>query len=402
MVNMTESALHISYSVDSLIDSLAQLGASLDSLAVGGVAEMESEGSRHSKDFGQGVVDFGHDLGIQVGIDSRDKGMQRLRVVALALDAAHPNVLDAADVVGEVGDRHIAVGRLDIGNILAVPSGVDFGAAHLVGDIDATLEDGDESGGAGAIGTSRLASIFDVPAIAVARASDVVGKLDVVEFIDMALRGVVAQPADFELIAAVAEVAGHSDDIGPLVGRDIGDLLRLSIGKKDELDAMETEQGIAEALASDDIAVIGVESGYHSRTAHKSVEGTFVQGPRIDVRVDAEIAGGAEEEGLAPLPPSASLEESLASGIQAILRRVDFESGQLVGQRACRLSQSRIGGSDGVVDELRSDGGGVFVGVDIDRRFLIVLARSEKHCSGGNDRQQRKFKIVEFHYTIVF
>ena len=135
----------------------------------------------------------------------------------------------------------------------------------------------------------------------------------------MALRRIVTQPADFELVAAVAKVASHSNDIYPLVGSDVSDLFRLAICKEDILNTVETKQSIAQTLSSHDITILAGEVGNHSRAVHQGIESTLVQRPRVDVRVNAKIASGTKEECLALFPPSTGIKKSLAGCLQTVL-----------------------------------------------------------------------------------
>ena len=73
------------------------------------------------------------------------------------MSASHVDVLDADDVVGEVGDGHIAVGAFDVGDIFAVPGSVDLGTTHLVGNIDAALDDGHQGSGAAGVSAACVA-----------------------------------------------------------------------------------------------------------------------------------------------------------------------------------------------------------------------------------------------------
>ena len=132
-------------------------------------------------------------------------------------------------------------------------------------------------------------------------------------------------PAHFELEAAVAQVARNGDDVGHHVIGDFVHIAGLTLTEKDELDAVEAEQGIAELLAGHHAVFIGGEGGNHVGTGHQVVESVFVERPRVDVWVDAEVGGGAKEEGLAHFPPLAGFEEGDGGGIHIGLGLVGFQ-----------------------------------------------------------------------------
>ena len=119
-------------------------------------------------------------------------------------------------------------------------------------------------------------------------------------------------PAHLKLVAAVTEVSGNCQRINHVIVGNFGGRLRLSVLKQDVLDAVESKQGGTQTLTGHHIPVFSVKGGEHFRAVHQRVEGILVKGPGVDVRVDAEIAGGSEEEGLALFPPFACLQKNLA------------------------------------------------------------------------------------------
>ena len=125
------------------------------------------------------------------------------------------------------------------------------------------------------------------------------------------------------------------------------------------------------------------------------------------MRVDAEVASGAEEEGFALFPLGACVEEGLAGVVECCLRGVGFEVGQLVGQLFGLGGEGAISGSDGVVDELGRDGcslpvGGVGGGVVLRGLGFVFAAGGEGDAQGGDGRHvQHGFEKL-FHLFISF
>ena len=190
----------------------------------------------------------------------------------------------------------------------------------------------------------------------------------------MALGGFVAYPAHFKLIAAVAQVACHSDHINPLVGRDVGHILGLAVGKEDVLNAMETQEGVAQTVTGHGIAVFAVECLNHGRAVHEGVEGILVKRPGVDVGVNAKVSSGTEEESLAHLPLLTGGKEGLASLTDTGIGGIGFEGSQLAGQLFGLGSQRRVGGGYGVVYKLLGHSGGLGI---LDSVVIVAFAGHE-------------------------
>ncbi len=120
-------------------------------------------------------------------------------------------------------------------------------------------------------------------------------------------------PADLQLETAVTKVSGHGKRINQVVVGDFGGGFRVPVFKKNVFYTVETEKGRAQTLTSGHIAVLTVQGGKHIRTIHQGMEGILVQRPGVNVGVNAKITGGAEQKGLALLPPFAGIEENLTS-----------------------------------------------------------------------------------------
>ena len=281
--------------------------------AGGGVSVVLHERRLHVLDLRQGIVDGGLDAGVKVGIQLVDEGLHRVLCVALACHTAHVGVLHADDVVVEVLDGFLAVGGFDVGDILAVVGLADLGGAHFVGDGGAAVHDLHDGGGAGGVGAARLPSVAHVGAEGVAVAHGAV-EFELFHHFAMVCGRLAAEPTHLQLEAAVAEVAGDGHHIDHLVVGDLRGALGLAIGEEDVLDAVEAEQRVAETLAGHHVAVVAVQRLNHGGTVHQGVEGGLVQRPGVDVRVDAEVACGTEQEGLAHLPLGTGLQEDVAGG----------------------------------------------------------------------------------------
>ena len=187
-------------------------------------------------------------------------------------------------------------------------------------------------------------------------------------------------PAHFELEAAIAQVARHGDDVGHHVISDFVHIAGLTFTEEDELDAVEAEQGVAELFAGYHAVFVVGQSTNHAVAAHQVVEGVFVERPGIDVRVDAEVGGGAEEEGLAHFPPLACFKESDGGGIHVGLGLVSLQSFKVLNQGVCLFSQIGIGGIHRVVEVLFDDG--LFCGLVgfLSIVLRIFVAGAEVHC----------------------
>ena len=191
----------------------------------------------------------------------------------------------------------------------------------------------------------------------------------------------IANPTHLELVAAVAEVAGHGHHILPLVGGDGAGAAGLAVAEEDVLDAVEAQQGVAQTLASHHVAFLTVEGVNHGGTVHQRVEGILVEGPAVDVRVDAEVASGTEEEGFALLPCLAGGEEGLASLTHAGISGVGFEGRQLGGQQLGFGGQGAVGGSHRVVHKLFGYGGSLAV---VAAGVVVIVFAARGKRQGGN------------------
>ena len=88
--------------------------------------------------------------------------MQRFALVAAAFNTAHVGVLDAQNVVVEIIDGLLAIGRLNVGGIFAIVRLANLGSAHLVGDGAATVHDDSEGTGAGGVSTACISGFQHV------------------------------------------------------------------------------------------------------------------------------------------------------------------------------------------------------------------------------------------------
>ena len=297
----------------------------------------------------------------------------------MAFHAAHVGVLDASDVVVEVGDGFLTIGRFHVGHVFTRVALADLGGAHFIGDVDAAVGDGFEGVGEGGEGATCLTGLEHVLTVGVVTAVDGGVELQFFHQVFVGLR-CVGVPAHFELEAAVAQVTRHRNDVGHHV---VGDLIRiagLTLTEEDELDAVEAEQGIAELLTGYHAIFIGGEGGNHVGTGHQVVEGVFVERPRVDVRIDAEVGGGAKEESLAHFPPLAGFEEGNSGGIHVGLGLVGLQGFEVLHQSVCLFSQAGVCGIHRVVEVLFHDG--LFCGlVDFLGVVLrIFVAGAEVHC----------------------
>ena len=200
----------------------------------------------------------------------------------------------------------------------------DLGGTHLVGDVEAAVGDGFEGVGEGGEGATRLTGLDHVLTVGVVTSVDGGVELQFFHQVFVGLR-CIGVPAHFELETAVAQVARNGNDVGHHVVGDFVHIAGLTLTEEDELDAVETEQGIAELFSGYHAVFIGGEGGNHVGTAHQVVEGVFIERPRVDVGVDAEVGCGAEEEGLAHFPPLAGFEEGDGGGIHVGLGLVGFQ-----------------------------------------------------------------------------
>ena len=186
--------------------------------------------------------------------------------------------------------------------------------------------------GHAAVETAGLSGFLHVLAITEGSRTDGVGQLQVVEF------GYVcgwcllfSHPCHLKLVAAVAQVARHRSSVYQLFVADVCHRLGLAVAEDDILYAVESQQRIPKHLAGIRVSVVRVHRVYLSVVAHHGIESVLVKRPRVDMGVDAVVAGGSEQEGLALLPPGAGLEESLAHLVEFFLCLRGFQGGQLVG-----------------------------------------------------------------------
>ena len=145
------------------------------------------------------------------------------------------------------------------------------------------------------------------------------GELAFLDTLLMGLWSLVAQPADFELEALVAQVASYGSgedqflfarDATTAEGLVIFRALQgcegavLAVAEDDELDAVEAQLLFTnEGAGIVDAAIVEVVEILNDLCAAQGLgECRAVEGPRVDVGVDAEVGGGTIEERLAALP----------------------------------------------------------------------------------------------------
>ena len=133
----------------------------------------------------------------------------------------------------------------------------------------------------------------------------------------------------------------------------------MSVLKEYVLNAVETQQGIAETVASHGIAILAVQRRYHGRAVHERVEGIFVERPGVDVWVYTKVACGSKKEGFALLPLFTGGKESCAGLLQTTVAGVGLECGQLRGQQFGLGCQGSVGRRHSVVHKLGGNGNGL-------------------------------------------
>ena len=98
------------------------------------------------------------------------------------------------------------------------------------------------------------------------------------------------------------------------------------------------------------------------------------------MRVDAEVGGGAKEEGLAHLPPLTGFKEGDGGGIHVGLGLVGLQGFEVVDELFGLFSQVGVGGIHRVVEVLLDDG--LFLGFVgfLGGGLRIFVAGAEVHC----------------------
>ena len=178
-------------------------------------------------------------------------------------------------------------------------------------------------------------------------------------------------PAHFQLEAAVAKVTGDGHHVGHHVIIDLIDVPGLSLAEQDVLDAVEAQQSVAELFTSHGTVLIVSQHLNHVVTGHQVIEGILIQRPRVDVRIDTEVGGGAEQEGLALLPPLAGFEEAHGSLVEVGLGLVFLQSLQAVHQVLGLRCEVAVSGIHRLVEVLLDDG---FFGFFVLFFYDVVLA----------------------------
>ena len=149
----------------------------------------------------------------------------------------------------------------------------------------------------------------------------------------MSLGSLVAEPADLQLEALVAQVACHGGsedefvlacDVTSGKGFVILHALQgskgavLAVAEDDELDAVEAQLLFAnKGTGIVDATVVEVVNNLAA--AQSLGQGRAVEGPRVNVGVDTEVGGGTVEERLAALPGRAGGDEGVANLVDVAL-----------------------------------------------------------------------------------
>ena len=348
--------------------------------------------------------------------------MQAQRLVAQLGPAAHVRVLDAHDVVVEVVERTLAEGRFDVVLVLARERLAHFRVAHLVGNRGAArFEDGLHRFAHRGIRAARLPGEEEILSVGESRARHGAGPFHVLFHLRAVVSRRVLVPRNLHLPAFVAQVARHGGGedkfvhtrhaVFPFQGRafvavsaaQVGRRARCAVAEDDELDAVEAQQfrpqfvaGIGIARVIGGVARVTVSVTVHLADLRRVVQchgqSLEVQRPRVDVRVDAEVGGCAEEEGLARFIVGPRFDEDVARlrhvGIGERLRSVlqlQLDGVERVEELRRGVGQLGVSGVERSVDILLGDG--------LQLRFLhlvgaygrgvVVAARSK-----GRQREQ--------------
>ena len=370
-------------------------------------------------------------------------GVKTERLVAVSSEASsHVGILNAQDVVLEVHERHVTVGRLNVVHVLAGVRFPDFRHAHLIGDVGASCHENRFDGFAHrGVGAALLSGAEEVLTVGQAAASQRVGPFHVLHFGDV-FGGSVGVPGHFHLPAFVAEVTRHgggeddfvetADGIASREG-SAGIVVRASqviggawfaFSEEDELNAVEAQERLSEFLSGIGVAreafgvilsafLVGVHGSNLCRVGQCHCQALQVERPGVDVRVDAEVAGCAIEERLAGFIDGACAEERLASLCHLrvgqcfrCVAQFQFDGVERVEETGGGVRQQCIGRIDRAFDVLFVDGGEcchflVFFrlgGVD-DR--VVVTARDKR--DGGSSHGEGEHQVFGvFHVTYVF
>ena len=176
-----------------------------------------------------------------------------------------------------------------------------------------------------------------------------------------------------------------------------------AVPEQDELDAVETQQFLAQLGRGIRDAILAAQEFHLLRVGQFGCQAVHVQRPGVDMRVDAEVRRSAEQEGFGLFPGLAGLQELGADGVQFALAQFSgtfFRGGgkQFI-QLTAFLGEVAVGGVDHAGDILCRDGLHRFLGVAQAAGFPAVsLAGCGRHAEGG----QRKKDKELFHISLFF